>query len=159
MIAGLALPIPRAADVALARKLGRLSSDESLPTPHRAKLTKREREICELAAQGLSNREIARHTGLKERTVETHLTASFRKVGVRSRSELAHFCYGPSAGTPSSPSVHVPSGALVSLGTEWNPLLPLIRFWTGVCEARLSRCCASASTGPDRGGCRWSRFG
>lgn len=88
-IAGLALPIPRAADAALARELGMLPANESAPAGP-AKLTKREGEICELAAQGFSNREIALRTGLKERTVETHLTAAFRKIGVRSRSALAH---------------------------------------------------------------------
>lgn len=52
-------------------------------------LTKRETQIADLAAQGLSNREIGDQLSLSDRTVEHHLSAVFAKVGVRSRVELA----------------------------------------------------------------------
>ncbi|MFK0137657.1 LuxR C-terminal-related transcriptional regulator [Streptomyces murinus] len=52
-------------------------------------LTGSERRICALAAQGHSNPEIAALLHLALRTVETHLTNSFRKLGVRRRTELA----------------------------------------------------------------------
>ncbi|MFE3526258.1 LuxR C-terminal-related transcriptional regulator [Streptomyces sp. NPDC059161] len=52
-------------------------------------LTSSERRICDLAAQGHSNPEIAALLRLALRTVETHLTNSFRKLGVRRRTELA----------------------------------------------------------------------
>ncbi|MFI0978512.1 LuxR C-terminal-related transcriptional regulator [Streptomyces sp. NPDC021093] len=52
-------------------------------------LTSSERRICDLAAQGHSNPEIAALLHLALRTVETHLTNSFRKLGVRRRMELA----------------------------------------------------------------------
>ncbi|MGA4837688.1 LuxR C-terminal-related transcriptional regulator [Streptomyces sp. G45] len=52
-------------------------------------LTGSERRVCELAAQGHSNPEIAALLHLALRTVETHLTNSFRKLGVRRRTQLA----------------------------------------------------------------------
>jgi DNA-binding CsgD family transcriptional regulator len=52
-------------------------------------LTPREREVCALVAAGATNREVAATLYLSERTVEHHLRQSYRKLGVRSRSELA----------------------------------------------------------------------
>lgn len=56
-----------------------------------SELTRREREVVELAARGYSNKSIAAETAIGERTVETHLAAAYRKLGVRSRAELAAF--------------------------------------------------------------------
>ncbi|WP_441246659.1 AAA family ATPase [Kitasatospora sp. McL0602] len=52
-------------------------------------LTDSERRICRLAADGHSNARIAALLHLAVRTVETHLTNSFRKLGIRRRGELA----------------------------------------------------------------------
>ncbi|GAA3845110.1 hypothetical protein GCM10022243_09240 [Saccharothrix violaceirubra] len=52
-------------------------------------LTDSEERICRLAAAGHSNTEIAELLHLAVRTVETHLTNSYRKLGVRRRSGLA----------------------------------------------------------------------
>lgn len=52
-------------------------------------LTRREREVVELAARGYTNKLIASETAIGERTVETHLASAYRKLGVRSRVELA----------------------------------------------------------------------
>ncbi|MFF2039326.1 AAA family ATPase [Kitasatospora sp. NPDC058170] len=52
-------------------------------------LTDSELRICRLAVAGHSNAEIAGMLHLARRTVETHLTNSFRKLGVRRRAELA----------------------------------------------------------------------
>jgi DNA-binding NarL/FixJ family response regulator len=55
-------------------------------------LTARERDVCELVAAGRTNREVAAALFLSPRTVEHHLRAAYRKLGVRSRTELAvHF--------------------------------------------------------------------
>jgi DNA-binding NarL/FixJ family response regulator len=54
-----------------------------------ALLTDRQREVAELVAQGLSNEEIARRLFLSLATVKSHLTASMRRLGVRSRTQLA----------------------------------------------------------------------
>ena len=51
-------------------------------------LTEREREIATLAAQGLSNRQIAEHLVLSVRTVETHVSRVLAKLGFSSRGQL-----------------------------------------------------------------------
>jgi DNA-binding NarL/FixJ family response regulator len=52
-------------------------------------LTPAERRTAELAAQGLTNREIASRLLLAEKTVEMQLSRVYRKLGIRSRRELA----------------------------------------------------------------------
>ncbi|MDO5681489.1 MAG: response regulator transcription factor [Propionibacteriaceae bacterium] len=52
-------------------------------------LTAREREVLGLIAQGLSNRQAARQLDLSERTIQTHLSAILRKLGLSSRTEAA----------------------------------------------------------------------
>jgi predicted ATPase/DNA-binding CsgD family transcriptional regulator len=52
-------------------------------------LSKREVEIAELVAQGLSNKEIATRVFLSERTIETHVSNILNKVGVNSRVEIS----------------------------------------------------------------------
>ena len=54
-----------------------------------AALTPRQRQICELAAAGKGNRAIAQELFLSIKTVETHLAAGYRKLGVSARAELA----------------------------------------------------------------------
>ena len=51
-------------------------------------LTSREREVVTLAAQGLSNREIATRLFISLRTVENHLHRAFAKLGVTRREQL-----------------------------------------------------------------------
>lgn len=52
-------------------------------------LTAREREIANMAAQRMRSREIADALGISARTVDNHLVAVYRKLGVASRDELA----------------------------------------------------------------------
>jgi DNA-binding CsgD family transcriptional regulator len=58
----------------------RTSSDE---------LTETEQRVAELAAQGRTNREIAAELYMGVSTVEAHLSRVYRKLGLRSRTELA----------------------------------------------------------------------
>jgi DNA-binding NarL/FixJ family response regulator len=51
------------------------------------RLTKREVEILELAAQGMTNREIASKLTISTRTVQAHMSNVFSKLGVGSRTE------------------------------------------------------------------------
>jgi len=52
-------------------------------------LTPTERQVAELAGSGLRNTEIAARLFLSTKTVEAHLSRVYRKLGVRSRTELA----------------------------------------------------------------------
>ena len=58
-------------------------------SPAEASLTAREREVCALVAGGATNAEVAASLFLSTRTVEHHLRQIYRKLGVRSRSQLA----------------------------------------------------------------------
>ena len=51
-------------------------------------LTAQELQIAQLAAQGLSNRDIAQRLYLSHRTIGTHLYRIFPKLGIISRGEL-----------------------------------------------------------------------
>ena len=53
-----------------------------------AALTAREREIVSLVAEGLSNKEIARHLGVTDGTVKIHLHNIYRKLDVGNRTAL-----------------------------------------------------------------------
>jgi DNA-binding NarL/FixJ family response regulator len=52
-------------------------------------LTKREREVAELAARNMASKDIAEKLFVSVRTVENHLQRAYEKLGVRSRTELA----------------------------------------------------------------------
>jgi DNA-binding NarL/FixJ family response regulator len=62
-----------------------------LLTSRRIRLTRRERQLAILLAQGLKNKEIAYAMTLSEGTVKVYLTRLFKKTGVTCRFELALF--------------------------------------------------------------------
>ncbi|MEJ7791880.1 MAG: AAA family ATPase [Gaiellaceae bacterium] len=68
-------------------ELGRVGARRPRPT---GQLTPAERRVAELAAEGLSNKEIAARLFVTAHTVEVHLSHGYGKLGVRSRSQLAH---------------------------------------------------------------------
>lgn len=53
-------------------------------------LTPHEQEVVELAITGATTREMATDLFMSPKTVESHLTSSYRKLGVRSKTQLAH---------------------------------------------------------------------
>ncbi len=55
----------------------------------RDQLTAQELQIAQLAAEGLSNREIGQRLYLSHRTISTHLYRVFPKLGITSRAELS----------------------------------------------------------------------
>ncbi|ATJ83866.1 LuxR C-terminal-related transcriptional regulator [Halomonas beimenensis] len=52
------------------------------------RLTERERAVALAVAEGQSNKEVARHLAISDRTVKCHLSAIFRKLEVRDRMQL-----------------------------------------------------------------------
>ena len=54
-----------------------------------AALTPSQRRVCERAAQGLTNRQIAQTLFITVSTVENHLRASYRKLGIAGKDQLA----------------------------------------------------------------------
>ena len=54
-------------------------------------LTQREREVLYLAADGLTNADIAERLGIGIRTVETHRTRMMRKLGLHGQADLIRY--------------------------------------------------------------------
>lgn len=54
-------------------------------------LTSRERQVLQLAAEGLSNTEIAARLSISPRTVETHRAHLMRKLGLKSQTDLIRY--------------------------------------------------------------------
>jgi DNA-binding NarL/FixJ family response regulator len=52
-------------------------------------LSRREQDVYDLLAEGLTNREIAQRLFIAEGTVKVHVGSILEKLGVRSRTEAA----------------------------------------------------------------------
>ena len=70
---------------------------------HDTTLTPAERRIAELAARGHTNPEIAATLYISVKTVEANLTRIYRKLGVRSRVDLARHNLDPLDTSSQSP--------------------------------------------------------
>jgi DNA-binding CsgD family transcriptional regulator len=57
--------------------------------PEADRLTPREQQVATAVAEGATNREAAARLFLSEKTIERHLGSVYRKLGLRSRSQLA----------------------------------------------------------------------
>jgi DNA-binding NarL/FixJ family response regulator len=81
--------------IVLSKAIDRLQKSQATGSPAEAnhamaaRLTAREQQVIELILQARSNREIAAHLGIEERTVKAHLGHLMRKVGVSNRIELS----------------------------------------------------------------------
>jgi FixJ family two-component response regulator len=64
-----------------------------------ARLTKREREVCDLVAAGLLNKQIAVELGMSEKTVKVHRGRVTRKLDVDSVAALVRLLSARAAGT------------------------------------------------------------
>lgn len=78
------------------------------PTVHavnangRALLSKREQEVVQSLAEGLTNQEIAERLGLSQHTVKNYLFRVFDKLGVSNRIELLFMTLSEGNGSPSA---------------------------------------------------------
>jgi DNA-binding NarL/FixJ family response regulator len=69
----------------------RYGHEAARPVDRYELLTAREREVLQLAAQGLSNSEIGDRLSISPRTAETHRTNLMRKLGLQTQTELVRF--------------------------------------------------------------------
>jgi DNA-binding NarL/FixJ family response regulator len=65
----------------------------ALPSVKAAGLTDRELEILRLVASGMSNARIASQLWVTEQTVKFHLSNTYRKLGVTSRTQASHYAH------------------------------------------------------------------
>jgi DNA-binding NarL/FixJ family response regulator len=70
-------------------KAARVLLDSRRVAPAGGDLSPREREVLDLLATGLANKQIARKLGIAERTVKAHLTRIFEQLGVTDRTQAA----------------------------------------------------------------------
>jgi non-specific serine/threonine protein kinase len=80
---GASLPDEEVLDLALGREQPEPEPEEEVP------LTRREQQVARLVGYGLANREIAEQLGISQRTVESHVDHTLRKLGFGSRTQVA----------------------------------------------------------------------
>ncbi|MBC6448722.1 LuxR family transcriptional regulator [Actinokineospora sp. HBU206404] len=86
---GAALPNDTAISYALREDISR-----EVPEAAEAPLTKREMEVAELVAKGMTNREIAKSLVISLRTAETHIDHIRTKLGFSNRTQIAAWVAG-----------------------------------------------------------------
>ncbi|WP_164861795.1 response regulator transcription factor, partial [Microbacterium sp. CPCC 204701] len=74
-------------------RLERLAAADAPGAPIEPGLSRREREVLALVARGWSNRRIAEHLFLSERTVARHVGNILAKLGVPSRSAATAYAF------------------------------------------------------------------
>ena len=64
-------------------------AEKPLASPQQANLTRCEQEVAVLIARGMTNRAIAKELTLSEHTVATYVSRTHKKLGLRSRTQIA----------------------------------------------------------------------
>jgi len=85
----------------LSRLLGILSGalpEPQIPPEWQEKLSRREIEVAEAVATGITNREVAEQLHITVRTVKEHLTSIFSKLGIHDRLALVLMARGANQG-------------------------------------------------------------
>ncbi|MEU8076059.1 LuxR C-terminal-related transcriptional regulator [Catellatospora citrea] len=88
----------------LRRRFDRFAAENDAET----QLTDRELQVALLARTGLRSKEIAGQLFVSVRTVDTHLSRIYRKLGVSTRTELARTDLGGYGDTPTIPRPRTP---------------------------------------------------
>jgi DNA-binding NarL/FixJ family response regulator len=76
---------------ATALTLERLTDFSKAPSPREGQLSRREQQIVDGVVRGLRNKQIARLLNISEKTVKSHLSNIFQKLGLEGRLALALF--------------------------------------------------------------------
>jgi DNA-binding NarL/FixJ family response regulator len=84
---------PYAPDELLARVRHLVRRSQSITSPVASNLTKREREILRLLADGLRQDEIAERLFISRKTVSTHVANILRKLGVRTQTQAVALAF------------------------------------------------------------------
>ena len=88
---GRTMRLDEAIEYALSVEKSSTTTLSSTAEQHPGGLTSREVEVLGLVAEGLTNAQVARELFLSPRTVETHLTSIYHKLGVNSRAAATRF--------------------------------------------------------------------
>jgi non-specific serine/threonine protein kinase len=86
---GMAMSADEAAEYALSEDVAHATKRPLADGGISTTLTRREREVADLVAQGLSTRQIAQRLVLSERTVDKHVANLLKKLKLRSRHQVA----------------------------------------------------------------------
>lgn len=86
----LSAPLTERAIDAYARR----ADEAALPLDRYELLSRREREVLQLAAQGMSNAEIGDRLTISPRTAETHRANMLRKLGLQTQTDLVRYAVG-----------------------------------------------------------------
>jgi DNA-binding NarL/FixJ family response regulator len=78
-------------DPALSRRAVELMTEERGSDPRLGSLSRRERQILDLIATGLTNRQIAESLSLAEKTVKNNVSGVLSKLGLERRTQAAIF--------------------------------------------------------------------
>ncbi len=94
-------------------------------------LTRRKKEVAELVALGLTNREIASRLLLSERTVEWHVEEILNKLGFNTRSQIAAWVASleapPPSGTSPGRALPTPVSSFVGRSREIHEVRDLLK--------------------------------
>jgi DNA-binding CsgD family transcriptional regulator/sugar lactone lactonase YvrE len=104
-------------------------------------LTRREREVAELVAQGLTNREIATRLFISERTAESHVEQIRGKLGFHSRAQIAAWVAANGIGGGAAAGGPVPTPRPIA-----KPRVPAIYFRSRRGLLRISTVATAAAT-------------
>lgn len=86
---GVALSVQQAVALACKRQM-----QGEAPATRWSSLTKTEREVAALVAEGMTNRQIAECMIIAPTTVRNHLSSAYSRLGIKSRTELAGVFWG-----------------------------------------------------------------